>query len=254
MNLVCVHGFLGSSLNWGPVMNRLKAIFGDALTITAVDLLGHGRRAGEPVPRPLTLEAVTDDLEKQLPPGPFVGLGHSFGLRPLLLFAERYPERVPALIIEDSSPVLSDAGFAQLRQIFDEIRLPVGTREEAKVEVEKLFGPGTPMSRFLLSNVRETADGQQDWRFAKEALRELLNEAHVQNLWREWESFAGPLYMILGENSKHVGPVVAKECISRRRGKPTEEVWISGAGHWVHADQLEVFVREVSTILRRLTI
>lgn len=254
MNLVCVHGFLGSSLNWGPVTNRLKATFGDALSITAVDLLGHGRRAGEPVPRPLTLEAVTDDFEKQLPPGPLIGLGHSFGLRPLLLFAERHPERVPALIIEDSSPVLSDAGFDQLRQIFVEIRLPAASREEAKAEIEKFFGPGTAMSRFLLSNVRETEDGKQDWRFAKDALWELLSEAQVQNLWREWERYAGPLYMILGENSKHVGPVVAKECVTRRRGKPTEEIWVSGAGHWVHADQLEVFVREVSTILRGLKI
>ncbi len=87
-NLILVHGFLGSSLNWGPVLGKLRAHVGlKDWNFSAVDLLGHAYRPVDDKSRTaLGIDEVSEDLNLQVPPGSFYALGHSFGLRPLLRF------------------------------------------------------------------------------------------------------------------------------------------------------------------------
>ncbi|MBS1983004.1 MAG: alpha/beta hydrolase [Bdellovibrionales bacterium] len=253
MKLVLVHGFLGSAINWGPIVSRLKQ---DPFTrdwdVRAVELLGHGRRGLEALPRPLTQDAVAEDLERQLPDGPMIAVGHSFGLRPLLKIAGRHPEKFLRLIAEDSSPVLSGPGLAQLLLIFDGIETPFATREAAKLKLDSLFGAESAMAKFLLSNIREIREGVHDWRFQRDALRELLLDARDHALWTDWERYSGPISMILGANSDYVPAVRLEECLRRRPGKVTEAVHVPNAGHWVHSEQPAQFIQELVSILKRV--
>lgn len=254
MKIVFVHGFLGSALNWGPVLSRLRALpsrAGDEFF--AVDLLAHGRRGQDPVPRPLTVEAVANDLMTQLPDGPIIGVGHSFGLRPLLKLSAQYPGKLVGLVSEDSTPALSQAGYSQLVQIFDGIALPQPTRETARAEIEKSFGVDTTMTRFLVSNVRELSPGVHGWRFQAEALRELLDEARDHDLWNEWRAYTGPIELITGERSGHVTRERADEAVRNRGDRSIRLTVVPDAGHWVHADQPESFVSALDRALVRLT-
>ena len=237
-------------MNWGPVLNRLKTDPRSShFTPHAFDLLAHGRRGGESLPRPLTGEAVAEDLLRQVPPGPFVGVGHSYGLRPLLKIAAQDPQRLVKLIVEDASPVISGAGMGQLTSIFNEVPMPCSTREEAKRVIEEIYGEGQ-LSKFLLSNVREVSPGVHDWRFQKQALAELLEDARRHELWDEWKSYPGPVGMILGASASYVTPEALEKCLQLREGKATEVSEIRGAGHWVHADQLNGFFEALIKMIK----
>ena len=228
-------------MNWSPILSKFKT---DPrlqdFECVAYDLLAHGRRGAESLPEPIDLETVARDLLRQIPDGPFIGVGHSYGLRPLLEISAWHPDRLKQLVVEDSSPVLSGAGFGQLTSIFDEVPFPCASREEAKRILESIYGEGQ-LSKFLLSNVREIQPGVHDWRFPKATLQVLLKDAQTRHLWKEWENYPGPVSMIVGKNSAHVSPSRVEECVSRRLGKVTDVEWIEGAGHWVHADQPQLF-------------
>ncbi len=248
LSVILAHGFLGSSLNWGPVLNRLKS-FSDFRDVEffVPDLLGHGKRAGETLPSPLHLKDVALDLKNQLPHlGPWIGVGHSFGLRPLLYLSAENPNLFSKIVAEDSSPVLSGPGLQQLFDIFEKIPVPFVSRDEAKGFLDLRYGQQTALSKFLLSNIRETNEGYT-WRFQRSSLRELLIDCRDHELWSQWAAFQGPMHMILGDRSDYVSQERLNLCELSRKGKITTREKISNAGHWVHSDQPEAF----SVALRR---
>ncbi len=243
--LALVHGFLGSAANWGPVLHKLKQrpeLVG--WDFAAFDLLGHGSRRD--AARPLDLESIARDLKEQIGDDPVVALGHSFGVRPLLKIAEMAPGIITHLLVEDSSPVLSAAGLAELREIF-EVPTPFETREAARDALDSRFGVGSRLSRFLLSNIRDF-EGRHDWRF-DHRLRDLLEASAREPLWSAWENFEGEIHMILGDRSSFVTEERAAECKSRRASRFTEIYRLPNAGHWVHADDPDGFCKLTSQIL-----
>ena len=249
MKLIFVHGFLGSALNWGPLTNKLKRmpeLDRLNLEISAIDLLGHGRKASLPVPNS---RAIVDDLIQDLPEGNFVALGHSFGLRPLLQLPDALRKRMKALIVEDSTPIISESGFLELEYIFKKIPVPFTDRPTAKKALEDIFGAESRMARFLMTNIRENAEGKQTWRFDSEGLYRVLEEAFRNNLWPEWESYQGPIYNIFGGQSSFVPQMRQEESVQRRPGLETHIFRIPQSGHWVHADQPELFAAQLAQIL-----
>jgi esterase len=253
--LVLVHGFLGSAANWGPIVHRLKQDpEAHKWKIVVPELLGHGLRGRQGVTAGslFTLEEMARDLDAQIPPGPIVALGHSFGLRPLLKLSSMLPDRIKAIIAEDASPVLSDPGYAEIRRIFDEVKVPFASREEAREALDQLFGKGAVLSRFLFSNIRERSQGQHEWRFDRESLTRLLEEARREPLWKEWADFAGPLFLIAGGESSYLNKDRLAECRSQRGQKPFQVIQIPQSGHWVHSEQPDIFVQELSKILKTL--
>jgi pimeloyl-ACP methyl ester carboxylesterase len=251
--LVLVHGFLGSALNWSPVVYKLKRHplwQNDQWEITVPELLGHGRRIEKGEVEQINLKSVTEDLLSQIPPGPFFALGHSFGLRPLLLITRMEPGRIQALIAEDSSPVISERGRADIDEILTRIPVPFASRDAAKDWLDRHYGPSSSMSRFLLSHIRETNPGQHSWRFNAPKLKALIDEAHNTSAWGEWAQYPGPLGMILGGQSSFVPSSRLQECIDVRAGKRTEVVQIEQSGHWVHSDQPDLFVEALIKMVR----
>jgi len=249
VRVVFVHGFLGSSLNWGPVIHKLRPLLPVGTELSAVDLLGHGVRSQGT--GPLTLDALARDVLSQIPEGPFLGVGHSFGLRPLLRISKWEPSRLRGIVAEDSSPVLSDSGFREIRTILEAVPVPFKGRPEAREFLESFFGPGSRMSRFLLAQIRERPEGHT-WRFDRQGLQQLLGESHQESLWTEWADFEGPISMILGGNSSFVSSERRQECLIKRGQKPLWIDQIPSSGHWVHADQPDHFVAKLAEHLTKM--
>jgi pimeloyl-ACP methyl ester carboxylesterase len=218
--------------------------------ITVPELLGHGRRIEKGEVEQITLASVTKDLLSQIPEGPFFALGHSFGLRPLLLITRLEPGRIRALIAEDSSPVISERGQADINEILTGIPVPFPSRDAAKEWLDGHYGPSSSMARFLLSHIREKSPGQHSWRFNAPKLKALIDEAHNSSAWQEWAQYPGPLGMILGGQSSFVPSSRLRECVELRAGKRTEIVQIVQSGHWVHSDQPDLFVDALVKMIR----
>jgi len=253
MKLVLVHGLLGSSLNWGPIVTRLRANPELAnWEVLTVDLLGHAYRKIPDSKNEITIAEMANDLLSQVPEGPFVALGHSFGLRPLLEITKTDPQRISALIVEDSSPQMDLGTFHFLRKVFDGTPVPFSTRELAKDYFNQEYGRDSALSRFLLSNIKEQLPGVHDWRFNHEALNKLLLKIGGSNQWGEWQSYPGQIYLIRGENSDFVTTERAEECVAKRKSGTIEVHQIAQSGHWVHAEQPQGFVDALVKILKQL--
>jgi esterase len=252
MRVIFVHGFLGSALNWGPVVTKLSAnswIKENNVILEAYDLLGHGTKTNVSKTE-LQVSDLGQDLYQEImakgnQSRQIIGVGHSFGVRPLLWISNQKPEFFKSLVVEDSSPVVSDQGFQELNSVFDKVKPPFGSRIEARACIEKEFGVDSKMSRFLLTGIRENDKGLFDWRYNVPALRHLLRNAWENPQWREWSNYTGHISMIMGAESSFVSLDRQNECLSKRSKGKTSISQIDRAGHWVHSDQLVQFCDEM---------
>jgi esterase len=252
---VFVHGFMGSALNWGPILTRLRARpeLKD-WQFQAIDLLGHGGRRG-PNAMPythLSLDAMTRDFALQVPEGPFVGIGHSFGLRPLLKFSATFPDRVLGLVVEDSSPEITPESRDRLIRIVSSVPVPFGSKSEAYRSLADLHPTDPRLAAFLLSNLRLTPDGTGlDWRFDKQGLLDVLHEASQAPLWSEWAAYDGPIDIIHGEFSDFLTPERLSRALEKRGPKPIQTHQIARSGHWIHSEEPEAFTELLVQILQK---
>ncbi|MCA9873659.1 MAG: 2-succinyl-6-hydroxy-2,4-cyclohexadiene-1-carboxylate synthase [Anaerolineales bacterium] len=105
--LLLLHGFTGSSRNWGDIVPTLAERF----MVITVDLLGHGRTPSPTRPARYMMEAAAADLIDlldQLAIEQTSLLGYSMGGRLALYLAAQYPQRWQALILESASPGLKE--------------------------------------------------------------------------------------------------------------------------------------------------
>ena len=237
-NAIFVHGFLGSALNWGPILTNLRRSPDLAdWTFSTVDLLGHGGRRSSPLGpyTRLNLDLVAQDLWLQCKDkAPFVALGHSFGLRPILKLYSQHPEAFAGIIVEDSSPVVDPQNYQMIREILTDTPVPFKSRSMAQDFFSKKY-PGK-LGAFLLSNIREDPDSKTfNWRFDLVGLRDLLDEVSANAQWKEWESIRVPVKIIRGASSDFLTKSRVLEMQSKLKN-PADVFEIANAGHWVHSD------------------
>lgn len=105
--VVLLHGFTGSTATWEP----LRAVLEEAHKVVAVDFPGHGLSTAPTDPRRYALDRFADDLDSVLTQLSIkrVGLlGYSMGGRAALRFALTHADRVMTLILESTSPGITD--------------------------------------------------------------------------------------------------------------------------------------------------
>jgi pimeloyl-ACP methyl ester carboxylesterase len=255
MNLLFVHGFMGSALNWSTVRSKVEALANESgipLKTHAVDLLGHSsRRSSKPLSsftsaHAALYEELLQDIESM---GPIVAVGHSFGLRPLLLISQKRPELIPFLIVEDASPELSLQSCSFLNKILKTTPTPFRTRESAREYFDTKYTK--QLARFLLSNIRSLKDPEiHDWRFDRPFLEALLLEAESNPLWQEWHQYSGESFLITGEKSTlFADPSVLQTMIEKRLPRRLPHYEIKNSGHWIHSDQQDDFCRVLIQII-----
>lgn len=255
MNLIFVHGFMGSALNWSSVRYKIESLANQSsleLKTHAVDMLGHAsKRSSRDLKSYKTAhEALAQELLSDIKDfAPIVAVGHSFGLRPLLLIAKENPELIPNLIVEDASPELSAESCFFLFNVLNKTPTPFRTRESAREYFNNRYTP--QLARFLLSNIKSLEEsGLHDWRFDRTFLEQLLTEAEKNPLWDEWNSYSGNTYLISGEKSALFSdPEVLKKMLQRRLPHKLPHSEIKDSGHWIHSDQQEAFCKALFEIL-----
>jgi esterase len=250
--LIIVHGLYGSSDNWASVAGMLSPYF----TVFIPDQRNHGRSPHHPTH---TYDDLKNDLahfmdEQHLEKA--ILLGHSMGGKTVMWFAADYPERVTRLIVADIAPkdYLSDKRTSQyllhknILQALKNLNLNnVKNRKEAdKLLADKIDDPR--LRQFLLKNLtRNKSTSLFSWKINTEVLYASMKEI-VSGVNKQWFSdripiTAYPVTFIRGEQSPYILP--GDETLIRDIYPEARIIPIPKAGHWLHAEKPDPFVRAV---------
>jgi esterase len=256
--LVILHGLYGSSDNWMGIAGKLSLKY----TVFCIDLRNHGRSPHAPEHTYTTMKNDLVEFAGENIPGSFSLLGHSMGGKVAMWFAADFPEKIRNLIIVDIAPKdyllpEEESQYHLHRNIIQALRELTGSRLSDRTSVEerlteKIDDKG--IIRFLLKNVvLNRVTRQVEWRLNMEAIYDNLEEivGGVNSRWFEdrLPITAYPVTFIRGLESPYIGE---KDIPEIRKIYPEAEIVdIPRAGHWLHAQEPELFLEAVFTALKK---
>jgi esterase len=237
-NLIVLHGFLGSLDNW----HTLATEWGKSgLHVYTLDLRNHGK---SPHTESHTLQLMVDDVNDfmfQHHIHEATILGHSMGGKVAMLFALQYPSICTKLIVADIAPKAYKPGHDDVFDAIFQVSLDkITTRKEAEEAMKPFLGDfGT--RQFILKSLERTAEGRYEWKFNLKTLfqdyAEIIKGIDIKT------TYDGASLFIKGEVSGYIQDE-DRVRISQLFTTAKFET-VSGAGHWIHADQPAAFYQLV---------
>ncbi len=243
--LVILHGLFGSARNWRAIATRLAGRY----RVFSLDLRNHGDSPWHP---DMSYEAMAGDVRAFLEAQDIVGaavLGHSMGGKAAMTLALMHPEQINALIVVDVAPVTRPPELRAYARAMAAIDLAQVTR---RADADRLLATSIDDRRvraFLVQNL-SVRHGTPAWQLNLDAIDRQMETigGFPQHLLER--RFAGPTHFITGAESDYVRPE-HRDRILRLFPATTLSV-IGGAGHWVHAEKPESFLRAVERFLGAL--
>ncbi len=242
--LVVLHGLFGSGENWHSVCQHLGAEF----RVWALDQRNHGASPHSmQMDYPLMAADVREFLADQGLQNAHV-LGHSMGAKVAMTLALRHPASVRSLICVDMAPRAYAARHEQILEGMLALDL-ASLKDRRQMELAlKPWVPDLATRRFLLKNVRRSADGFH-WRIG---LSEIASNYSRLNEAAEGPPYPGPALFIRGDQSDYL---CEQDLPLIRKLFPRAELkTISGAGHLVHVDQAATIVEILRLFLTAQTL
>jgi len=254
--LLLIHGNRDHARTWDHVAVRLA----DDYCIYAPDLRGHGDSAwavGGQYSLPefvLDIAMLADGLDRY----PLTIIGHSLGGAVALEYAGVFPQRVRKVVaIEGLGPRIGEPspGSRRMRQWiahmheFDK-RTP---RRYASIEdaVKRMREENPHLTaemahHLTLHGMRENDDGTLSWKFDNYVRLHSPYEFNIAEAREIWNQIRCPVLLIRGSESWATDPEEDGKA-SAFHDYRTELV--GDAGHWVHHDQLDAFLRILADFL-----
>jgi pimeloyl-ACP methyl ester carboxylesterase len=239
--VILLHGLFGSADNWHHIALRLAEHF----QVFALDQRNHGR---SPHSDEMNYQLMASDVEKFFVTrgidSAFV-IGHSMGGKTAMQFALQFPDRVERLVVADMAPRAYAPAHEKIIAALLALDL---SKFQAREQIETALEPEIPklvLRRFLLKNLGRDAAGGFVWKINLRGLSE--NYFHLRQPVSALVPFAKPALFIRGGKSNYVND--ADEPLIRELFPQSEIKTIAEAGHWVHADKPEEFLRLVSEFL-----
>jgi pimeloyl-ACP methyl ester carboxylesterase len=240
--LVVLHGLFGSGRNWASVARRLAA----RRRVLVPDLRNHG---DSPWSDAMGYEDMATDVFAFIRArglGRAALLGHSMGGKTAMLTALEHGDAVERLIVVDIAPVTYPVHWAAEIEEMRALDLEVIAR---RADADRLLSARIPdgaLRAFLLQNLVFEA-GKAHWRLNLPAIERAMPRLGGFPARAAAAPFAGPALFIAGDRSDYVRAAHETAILSYFPSATISR--IEGAGHWVHAEQPEAFVRAVERFL-----
>lgn len=256
--IVIVHGLYGSSDNWLTVGKKLAGHY----KVYMVDQRNHGRSPNSEVH---DYESMKNDLAEffdQHSIEKAILMGHSMGGKTAMSFAADYPERIEKLIIVDIAPkdyfLLNDESQYYLHNNILRAMLEIDfNRIESRKQIEYFLNEridSTQIVQFLLKSISRNKETTRfEWRLNLPVLYDNLDEI-IKGVNAHWFDDRLPIknYPVLfikGTNSNYILP---EDFSSIHRIYPEAEISeIPDAGHWLHAEQPQLFMATLTNFLKK---
>jgi pimeloyl-ACP methyl ester carboxylesterase len=256
--LLLVHGGRDHSRNWDAVAAGLV----DDYDIYAPDLRGHGDSEWA-MGSQYSLPEYTADIAMLVdiisPERPLTLIGHSLGGAIVLQYAGVYPDKARKVVaIEGLGPGVREPRPAHLRmrqfigglRDIEKRRLHTYPDVEAAARRMKEENPhlSDEMAFHLTKHgVRTVEDGRLTWKFDNFGRIQSPYDFMIADAREIWNQIRSPVLLVRGDKSWAADP---EEDGKASAFHDYHSVQIKEAGHWVHHDQLEQFMRVVKDFLR----
>jgi pimeloyl-ACP methyl ester carboxylesterase len=262
VTVVLAHGYALDHREWHRVVDALPAAVGAPVRVISYDHRGHGQ-SGKTRPEDATIERLGEDLgeliERGIPTGQVVVVGHSMGGMAAMAMAERRPmlfrQRVAGIVfVSTAASNLAETSLAWPKAVGKLVR-----------ELERAFGP-------IVRAVRERIEpaktaGLRWWLFGDEPRPEDV-ALTAEMVWAHWPktvalfrpafdrydreaalTVAGerPVVAVVGDEDRLCPASHAKALVRAVGGG--EAVVLPDAGHMLPLERPEEVARAVASLV-----
>ena len=260
--LLLIHGGRDHCRNWDWTAEALR----EDWHIIAPDLRGHGDSQWSH-DGSYTMAGYIYDLAQlihQQRLSPVTIIAHSLGGNIALRYSGIYPETVARLVaIEGLGPtrMLNELAGKTIDQRMDEWireeralagRLPrrYASIEDAfrRMQEENPHLSAEQARHLTAQGVNQNEDGTYSWKFDNYVRAWPPYDMSRRDIGSLWSRIACPTLLLYGKESKSGNPAEDGRVEPFRRAKV---IGIDGAGHWLHHDRLDEFLRIVREFLGR---
>ncbi len=257
--LILVHGGLDHARNWDWVARALNQDF----HVYALDLRGHGNSAWAPGALYSVAEHVLDlsalaDIVRGFP---VTIVGHSLGAFVALVYAGVFPDRVKKVIaiegvgLPPARKLEERPAADRLRDWIERIRGAENRSPHSYPDLASAVRRMKEANPFLSDAVAEhltlhgtnwNADGSIIWKFDNFARVGAPYGMNLSEATAVMSRITCPVQLFWGRQSFAMDPDLAPEAAAIQ---DRQVVKVDHAGHWVHHDQLGIFLAEAKKFL-----
>ncbi|WP_462317314.1 alpha/beta fold hydrolase [Marinilabilia sp.] len=252
--IIIVHGLYGASDNWLSVARELENDF----RIILVDQRNHGK---SPHSKEHNYRAMADDLDQlmvKLKLEKAILIGHSMGGKTVMRFCLEHPKKVEKMIVVDIAPKSYDSfsNYAEVtanhKKIIEALAKVDPSKYNDRQEIDKALSSYFPNKRlraFLMKNLKREKNGGYHWQLNLEALKNNMTEIMdgFSDLKKEKSGKMPETVFVKGENSPYINE---DDTIFINNFFPGSQiVSIPEAGHWIHAEKPELFIKTIKYFL-----
>lgn len=248
--ILIFHGLFGMSDNWLTIGRMLAQ---EGFSVHLLDLRNHGRSPHADTHRyPDMCDDVLEYLQRIKLHAVHI-IGHSMGGKLAMIFALLHPELLKKMVVVDIAPSdyrhPDNTFHAELIHTLSEIDLSLHKgRGTIREELEQKLN-NRPLAMFLAKNIRNDRSGNHlSWKFNLPVLQKFLQHLYIG--LEELELYAPchvPTRFIKGNNSTYY--LQENEADRELYFPDSEVIGINAAGHWVHSEQPEQFMKAVTAFL-----
>ena len=257
--MVLVHGGRDHARNWDQVAVHFRSEY----HIIAPDLRGHGDSEWARGSEYSMIEYVLDLAQflEQVAAFPVLLIGHSLGGAIVLQYSGVYPERVAKVVgIEGLGPspecILPRPPQQRMQAWISQMRAFASRRTHryatlaAAVQRMREANPrlSEAMAHHLtLHGTYRNEDGTYTWKFDNYVRSQSPYEFNVAEARSFWQQIICPTLLLRGTESWATDPLLDGRASAFRNVRCVN---VPRAGHWVHHDQLEEFLRIVRAFFK----
>jgi pimeloyl-ACP methyl ester carboxylesterase len=259
--LVLVHGNRDHARSWDWVARALRGDW----HVVAPDLRGHGDsdwvQGGPYAIADFVLDLA--NLIDAIGPGPVTLVGHSLGGSVTVMYSGVYPERVRKLVsIEGLGPPPAMVERMRARPPHERMqdwvrqmrdlsgrqprRYPSLEAAAKRMREENSFLSEEQALHLTAHGVNRNEDGSYSWKFDNYTRNFAPYRFDVDDMRTLWERVTCPTLLIRGADSWASDPIADGRAAVFQNAR---SITIPKAGHWVHHDQLDLFLAALAGFL-----